>query len=86
MLKRIGNESVRLYTNPETGMEEMYVSVDLVPEGVKNWTLRVIGEDKTYRYCRLVLGTTSIHYLRRLLSAFFEQSDSRYIAIKVESR
>ena len=52
MLKRIGNESVRLYTNPETGMEEMYVSVDLVPEGVKNWTLRVIGEDKTYRYCR----------------------------------
>ena len=52
MLKKIGNESVRLYTNPETGREEMYVSVDLVPEGVKNWALRVIGEDKTYRYCR----------------------------------
>ena len=35
-LKLIGNDNVRVYRNPETGEEEMYVSEDLVPQSVAN--------------------------------------------------
>ena len=49
-LKLIGNDNVRVYRNPETGEEEMYVSEDLVPQSVANMCLRVIGDCENYTY------------------------------------
>ena len=49
-IKSNGNQNVRVYRNPETGEEEMYVSEDLVPQSVANMCLRVIGDCKDYTY------------------------------------
>lgn len=45
-----GNQNVRVYRNPETGEEEMYVSEDLVPNAVKAMALRPIGSCQDYTY------------------------------------
>lgn len=45
-----GNQNVRVYRNPNTGEEEMYVSEDLVPNAVKVMAIRVIGSCQDYTY------------------------------------
>lgn len=49
-IKSNGNRNVRVYRNPETGEEEMYVSEDLAPQSVAKMCLRVIGDCKDYTY------------------------------------
>ena len=51
-LKLIGNDDVKLFTNPNTGEEEMYVSQNLVPQKVLSMALRVIGNRGNYIYCK----------------------------------
>lgn len=51
-LKLIGNEDVKLFTNPNTGEEEMYVSENLIPQKVLSMALRVIGNRGDYIYCK----------------------------------
>ena len=47
-----GNQNVRVYRNPETGKEEMYVSMDLLPENVKNMAWRVVGSCQAWTYLK----------------------------------
>ena len=49
-IKSNGNRNVRVYRNPETGEEEMYVSEDLAPQSVAKMCLRVIGDCENYTY------------------------------------
>lgn len=51
-LKLKGNDNVKLFTNPHTGEEEMYVSEDLVPQQVRSMALRVIGDRGNYFFCK----------------------------------
>lgn len=51
-LKIIGNENVRLFRDPATGVEEMYVLEDLVPQQVLSMCIRVIGNCDEYIYCQ----------------------------------
>lgn len=51
-LRLIGNDNVKLHTNPDTGEEEMYVFEDLVPQKVVSMALRVIGRRDGYYFCK----------------------------------
>ena len=51
-LRLIGNDNVKLHTNPDTGEEEMYVSEDIVPQKVFSMALRVIGSRNGYMFCK----------------------------------
>jgi hypothetical protein len=51
-IKSNGNQNVRVYQNPETGEEEMYVSMDLVPESVQTMCMRVVGSCQAWTYLK----------------------------------
>ena len=51
-LKLKGNDNVKLFTNPHTGEEEMYVSENLIPQKVLSMALRVIGNRGDYLFCK----------------------------------
>lgn len=69
-----GNRNVRVYRNPETGEEEMYVSEDLLPAEVQTYCWRVVGSCQAWTY--LKAGSYNFFYamekeqdeVRRLLS------------------
>jgi len=73
-IKSNGNQNVRVYQNPNTGEEEMYVSMDLVPESVQTMCMRVVGSCQAWTY--LKAGSYNFFYamekeqdeVRRLLS------------------
>ena len=69
-----GNQNVRVYRNPETGEEEMYVSEDLLPVDAQTMCWRVVGSCQAWTY--LKAGQYNFFYamekeqdeVRRLLS------------------
>ena len=69
-----GNQNVRVYRNPETGEEEMYVSEDLLPAEAQTYCWRVVGSCQAWTY--LKAGSYNFFYamkeeqdkVRRLLS------------------
>ena len=51
-LKIKGNDNVKLFTNPHTGEEEMYVAEEILPQQVRSMALRVIGDRDNYFFCK----------------------------------
>ena len=47
-----GNQNVRVYRNPKTGEEEMYVSEDLLPQDVRMKRMRVVGSCQAWTYLK----------------------------------